>query len=121
MLMAFFSCVLLIWLMLDGASIALPAVIAALSVASDVMPLEPSCGGQSLCLRTSTGSTCHQTAPKSIASSSRTWLWFGVGTNTFAVGGLLMTPSAASTGARSTRDACMVQVPGFLPGSGHCV
>src|SRR5277367_5971557 len=63
--------------------------------------------------------TCHQIAGSLMSRSASTWLWLGSGTNTFAVGGLPMYPRAARTGAKSTLEACMVQVPGFFPGSGH--
>src|SRR5262249_17219930 len=53
---------------------------------------------------------------------STMWLWFGVGTNTGAFGGLGISSIPASRTERSTEEACIVQVPGTgLFGSGHCV
>src|ERR1700722_4266511 len=101
--------------------IADPAALAACRAWKEVIPLLPSLVGQSLGLVTRTGTTCHQMALTLISALITTWLWFGVGRKTFAVGGFAMEPRSASTGGRSEREACMVQVPGAEPGSGHCV
>ena len=49
------------------------------------------------------------------------WLWFGVGKKILLVAAGIL-PSAASAGAKSSEDACVVHVPApGLFGSGHCV
>src|ERR1700733_14217347 len=97
---------------LDGACTAALAFSAASMAATEVIPLLPSCAGQSLWFRTSTGITCHQIAGVVMSLLATTWLWFGVGKKTLAVGGGMM-PRAANTGPRSSREACMVHVPGL--------
>src|SRR5205823_9156547 len=101
---------------------ALPAASAASIAVEEVMPLLPSAAGQSLCCMISTGLTSHHIFPVLTRELSTTWLWLGVGTNVFPVGGLGPFPKAASVTDKSTEEACMVQVPGVgLLGSGHCV
>src|SRR5689334_10551943 len=107
---------------LEPTSIARPAFSTSSMILDDVMPLEPSAAGQSLWFITSTGRTSHQIGCVLMRLASTTWLWFGVGTNTGAVGGFGPAPSDASVTERSTDDACMVHVPGVgLFGSGHWV
>src|SRR6185312_4058632 len=91
------------------------------SFATEVMPKPPFWSGQSAGSVTSTGSTSHQIAFSVFASAlAITWLWFGVGRNTF-VAGAGSFPSATSTLPRSTAEACIVQVPGIEPGPGQSV
>src|SRR5215813_2799809 len=103
----------------EPTSTARPAASASSIFSDDVMPLLPSATGQSLCCMMRTGRTCHQIGLALTSSSSTMWLWFGVGTNTGAVGGPV-NPRAESVIERSTEDACIVQVPATgLLGSGH--
>src|SRR5690242_12195620 len=106
----------------EPTSTARPAFSTSSMILDEVMPLLPSAAGQSLWFITRTGRTSHQIAPVSTRLLSTTWLWFGVGTNTGAVGGPCAAPSATSVVDRSTVDACIVQVPATgLFGSGHWV
>src|SRR5262249_8970445 len=106
----------------EPASMARPAASASSIFLDDVIPLLPSAAGQSLWSMTRIGRTSHQIGGVFTRLLSTTWLWLGVGTNTGAVGGPGIFPSATRVADRSTEDACMVQVPGTgLFGSGHCV
>src|SRR5437764_13279633 len=107
---------------LEPTSMARPAASASSIALDEVIPLLPSAAGQSLCCMTSTGLTSHQMFPVLIRELSTTWLWLGVGTKIFFVGGFGAFPSAAKVTDRSTEEACIVHVPGVgLFGSGHCV
>src|SRR5438874_1635847 len=104
---------------LEPTSMALPAASASSISVEEVIPLLPSAAGQSLWCSTRTGLTSHQMSAVLTRELSTTWLWFGVGTKTGAVGGPV-SPSAARVTDRSTDEACMVQVPGTAWfGSGH--
>ncbi len=97
-----------------------PAASASSIAFEDVMPLLPSAAGQSLWFMISTGLTSHQIGVVFTRLLSTTWLWFGVGTKTGAVGGLGILPKAANVTDKSTEEACIVHVPGTgLFGSGH--
>src|SRR5215471_124119 len=87
----------------------------------EVMPLLPSAAGQSARFITSTGRTSHQICPVLTRLLSTTWLWFGVGTKTWALAGEGALPNATNVCDKSTLEACMVQVPAAPFGSGHWV
>src|SRR5579872_4569791 len=105
---------------LEGTWIASPAFSAASSFAYEVIPLLPSWLGQSLEFMTRTGTTSHQIGAVLTSTFNTRWLWFGDGTKKLAGGGGNK-PSCSSANPKSSRDACMVQVPAGYPGPGHCV
>ena len=79
----------------------------------------PSAVGQSLCCMIRTGLTSHQIALALTRSLSTTWLWFGVGTKTGAVGGPGYSCPAFHPPvgvARLDEDEASLQAAGFLRG-----